>query len=75
MAFAESTPCRKADEAERRLRDALSQKFDELIFLRYRATNEPPYAFAWVDHTETHRDYSAALTRISRAYDDRFSSE
>ena len=62
----------EADEAERRLRDALSQKFDELIFLRYRATNEPPYPFAWVAYTETHRDYGAALTRVSRAYDQRF---
>ena len=62
----------EADEAERRLRDALFQKFDELIFLRYRATNEPPYPFAWVDYTETHRDYGAALTRVSRVYDQRF---
>ena len=64
----------EADEADRRLRDALSRKFDELVFLRYRATNEVPDAFSWVDYTETHRDYGAALTRISRAYDTRFSS-
>ena len=65
-------PVQEADEAERRLRDALSREFDELIFLRYRATNEAPYPFAWVDYTETHRDYGAALTRILRAYDRRF---
>ena len=65
-------PVQEADEAERRLRDALSRKFDELIFLRYRATNERPYPFAWVDYTETHRDYGAALTRVSRVYDQRF---
>ena len=41
-----------AGEAERRLRDALSRKFNELIFLRYRATNEAPYPFAWVDYTK-----------------------
>ena len=35
-------PVQEAEEAERRLRDALSRKFDELIFLRYRATNEAP---------------------------------
>ena len=67
-------PAQEADEAERRLRDALSRKFDELIFFQYRATNEAPYPFAWVDYTETHRDYGAALTRISRAYDQRFSA-
>ena len=65
-------PVQEADEAERRLRDALSRKFDELVFLRYRATNEAPYPFAWVDYTETHRDYGAALTRILRAYDQQF---
>ena len=65
-------PKQEADETERRMRDALSQEFDELIFLRHRATNEAPYPFAWVDYSETHRDYGAALTRISRAYDQRF---
>ena len=68
-------PKQEADEAERRLKDALSAtKFDELIFLRYRATNEDPYPFEWVDDVETRLDYGAALTRISRAYEVRFGS-
>lgn len=65
-------PVQEAAEAERRLKATLSTKFDELIFLRYRATNEDPFPFEWVDDIETRRDYGAALTRISRKYDVRF---
>ena len=68
-------PVQEAAEAERRLKNALSRtKFDELVFLRYRATNENPYPFEWVDDLETRMDYGAALSRISRAYDVRFGS-
>ena len=41
--------------------------------MRYRATNEAPYPFEWVDHVNTTIDYGAALVRISNAYDIRFS--
>lgn len=65
-------PFQEAGEAEARLVEDAKMKFDEFIFLRYRATNEPPYPFEWVNFIGTHQDYGAALTRISRGYDTRF---
>ena len=65
-------PIQEAVDAETRLRNEVAQKFDELLFLRYKATNDEPYPFEWVNYFETFQDYGAALTRISRAYDTRF---
>lgn len=65
-------PIQEAREAELRLRREVEGKFDEFLFLRYKARNEPPYTFEWLDYIETFQDYGAALTRISRTYDTRF---
>ena len=65
-------PAQEAPDAERRLLAALETKFDELVFLRYRATNEPPCDFEWVDHLNTRHDYGAALVRVSETYETRF---
>jgi hypothetical protein len=65
-------PAAEAAEAEGRIRDQASPKFDEFLFLRYRATNEAPFPFQWTDYLATFKEYGAALTRISRAYDTRF---
>jgi hypothetical protein len=65
-------PIQEAAEAERRMRQELGPKFDELVVLRYKATNDPPFPFEWVDYMDTFQDYGAALTRISRSYDTRF---
>lgn len=46
--------------------------FDELVVLRFRATNFDPFPFEWVDDTEARRDYSSALVRISSEYERRF---
>ena len=46
--------------------------FDEFLILRFRASNQPPYAFAWLDLNATSLDYGAILTRISRGYNRRF---
>jgi hypothetical protein len=54
------------------LRERALPHFDEFQFLRFRATNVPPYPFEWVDLTETAKEYSAMLIRLSRAYDERF---
>lgn len=62
-------PCQEAKEAEKRLLDEVAPKYNEFLLLRYRATNEPPYPFEWVDYIETFKDYGAILTRISRKYD------
>ena len=46
--------------------------FDEFLILRFRASNQPPYAFEWLDLKATSLDYGAILTRISREYNRRF---
>jgi hypothetical protein len=69
-------PIQEAITAERRLRDEAARAFDELLILRFRATNDPdgnpPYPFEWVDFEDTRRDYSAILTRVSIEYEKRF---
>ena len=65
-------PIQEAEITEQRLREEVGTKFDELLFLRYKATNDEPYPFEWASYADTFQDYGAALTRISRAYDIRF---
>ncbi len=65
-------PIQEAAEAERRLLSKAAPDFDEFLILRYRAWNEPPYLFEWVDEAQTQMDYGAVLTRIIRKYDARF---
>lgn len=65
-------PIQEASEAEARLVAEAKPSFDELLILRFRATNERPYRFEWVDPQATNLDYGAILTRISREYDHRF---
>lgn len=64
-------PVQEAAEAERRLREASAHSYDEFLVLRFRATNESPFPFEWVDFNETRRDYGAVLTRISSAFQHR----
>ena len=65
-------PVQEAAEAKRRLEARVSRDFDEFVFLCFRATNEAPYAFEWVDERKTEMDYGAALARIIRKYEARF---
>ncbi len=65
-------PIQEAAEAQRRLMTHAAPAYDEFLVLRYKATNEPPYPFEWVDYTDTVQEYGAVLTRISRNYDKRF---
>ncbi len=65
-------PCQEAPAAERRLRADAEQEFDEFLVLRFKATNEPPYPFEWVDYNGTRLDYAASLSRISARYQQRF---
>jgi hypothetical protein len=65
-------PIQEAADAIARLREFAAPSFDEFMILRYKATNEAPYAFAWVDENQTAMEYSALLTRVSRDYDRRF---
>ncbi len=59
-------PIQEAAEAERRLLNRVANDFDEFIILRFRATNDPPYPFEWVDERQVGMDYGAVLTRILR---------
>lgn len=65
-------PIQEAAEAERRLRADIEPLFDEFLVLRFKAWNEPPFQFEWVDGKHTLMDYGAILTRILRKYDARF---
>lgn len=64
-------PSQEADEAEKRLLALAASTFDEFLILRFKATNESPYPFEWVDYSEIVRDYGAALTRICGRYQNR----
>jgi hypothetical protein len=65
-------PFQEAPEAERRLVAEAKSEFDEFLVLRFKATNESPYPFEWVDYNATRLDYAAALSRISSRYQQRF---
>lgn len=65
-------PIQEAAEAESRLAAHARPHFDEFLFLRFAATNERPFPFAWVDLEATKIEYAALLTRLSREYDVRF---
>ena len=64
-------PSQEAEQARQRLA-AISDLFDEFLVLRFKARNEEPYAFEWVNEKETRLDYGAALIRISNEYEKRF---
>lgn len=64
-------PVQEAKEATLRLKE-VAKDYDEFLILAYRATNEPPYPFDWVDETDTRQHYVAALQRISNEYQARF---
>jgi len=65
-------PIQEADEAERHLNTDVRLAFDEMVVLRFKATNVAPYPFVWVNPKQTQLDYSASLLRIARLYDKRF---
>ncbi len=65
-------PAREAPKVIPRLEERIRSKYDELLILRFKATNSAPYPFEWVDRDETYRLYGAALLRISKLYDERF---
>lgn len=64
-------PIQEAELARHRL-EAVRNQYDEFLVLRYKATNEAPYPFEWVDERDTALDYGAALIRISNEYQRRF---
>lgn len=69
---AKSPPSRESQEVIRRIQENVTPRYDELLILRYRATNRPPFHFEWVNEHETRMEYGSALTRISKEYETRF---
>jgi hypothetical protein len=65
-------PVQEAAEAEARLTARAAAAFDEFLVLSFRARNEEPFVFEWVNEQATQFDYAAALTRILRKYEARF---
>jgi hypothetical protein len=65
-------PIQEAAEAAARLEHRAKKEYDEFLILKFVATNEEPFPFAWVDEEKTRMGYSALLTRVSREYDRRF---
>ncbi len=65
-------PSRDAPEIVARLEQTVRPAYDELLILKFRATNRPPYPFEWIDEGETRMIYNSALLRLSNEYDVRF---
>lgn len=55
-----------------KLKEYLLGRYDELLVFPFRATNQPPYPFAWLGKRQVDLDYGAALTRIGELYERRF---
>lgn len=64
-------PIQESEQARLRLTE-VAPLYDEFLILRYRASNEPPYPFDWVNEKDTRQEYVAALMRISNEYQKRF---
>ena len=65
-------PIQQAESTEAWLRERLDSKLDVLLVLQYRARNEPPHDFEWVDHIDVRLRYAAELARIAGWYETRF---
>lgn len=50
----------------------LTGRYDELLILSFKATNQRPFLFTWLNTQKVDLDYGAALTRIGQTYDQRF---
>ena len=64
-------PIQEAEQARSRLVN-VARQYDEFLILKYRASNEEPFPFAWVNERDTIQEYGAALIRISNEYQRRF---
>jgi hypothetical protein len=69
---AKTPPSREAAEFVKRIGDAVSPYYDELLILRFCATNDPPYDFSWVSKAQTEQLYGSILVRVSAEYQHRF---
>lgn len=69
---AKAPPSKTAADITQRLDEFIRPLYDELLILPYKATNEPPYPFTWVNESSSKAEYSSALVRISNQYEQRF---
>lgn len=69
---AKAPPSREAYDFANRIESAVESHYDELLILRFEATNIEPYDFVWLNKSETERLYGSALVRISAEYERRF---
>lgn len=65
-------PQREAGDFANRIEAEVENHYDELLILRFAATNIEPYDFEWLNKTETERLYGSALVRICAEYERRF---
>ncbi|MDP3492999.1 MAG: hypothetical protein Q8R82_07780 [Hyphomonadaceae bacterium] len=65
-------PIQEAEATEKHVRAVIEPLYDEVLFLRYKATNDAPYPFAWEDKKDTEMRYGALLARVSQQYQKRF---
>lgn len=69
---AKTPPAREASEFAQRIERIVGPYYTELLVLRFRATNNPPYLFEWVDRKDTEQLYGSILVRLSALYEQRF---
>jgi hypothetical protein len=62
---AKPAPSKEAPAATQRVLQRVAPAFDELLILRFPATNVSPYPFEWVDAQDTRQSYGAALLRVN----------
>ena len=70
--IARAAPAKDAPEIIRRVEIEVRPLYDELLVLRFSATNRPPYTFSWVNPTQTRHEYNSILLRVSDEYEARF---
>lgn len=64
-------PATEAAAATRHIEE-LRPDFDELLILKFRATNLEPFPFEWVNANLCRMDYASFLVRIAGLYEHRF---
>jgi hypothetical protein len=69
---AKTPPAREAAEFARRIEALVAPHYHELLVLNFRATNNPPYGFEWVNLKEIEQLYGSILVRLSALYEHRF---
>ena len=64
----------ESEETSRRLLQIARPAFDEFLLLKFRATNQAPFPFSWLNPSGMASDYGAALVRVADLYEKRFTS-